>query len=496
MSSTAPQKVVLNSVIYSVSGLLMKGFSLFLLPLYTVHLSTEDYGVTSIAGSFTATMSFIVCLSLFSAIMRFYVDLKDKPQTLKRFYGTVVTFTLMSGVAWFVLLTIFRSPLSKYVFSGVDYYPVILICLVSLIFNIQHTIYTNILKSQQKALKSSVLSIVYFFLTVSLNIYFVVVENMGAVGVLLATLIVDVLFFIYFIWDMVKRGAICFCLDFPLLREALKYSIPIIPHNLSTQITTLISKVLISGSTSMATLGVYSVSTQFGYIADTIQTYVNSAYAPWLYEKLHSKEAHYKKTIRETVRLLSSVLGLFLIGIALFAQDFILLFLNVEYVDAWKYVPLIVMVFAIKNMYYFYVNVLFYYKQASRLLFISTLSSSLINVGLSAVLVPQHGAYGSILADGVAMLVRVAIIVSISMRYENIGLHIRDFVLVFFMVTGFIIVAMLPSYLTDASEFSILNFWYKVIVTLIYLLILFLCYRRQITGYLARAVRKIKRGAY
>ena len=486
MSSTAPQKVVLNSVIYSVSGLLMKGFSLFLLPLYTVHLSTEDYGVTSIAGSFTTTMSFIVCLSLFSAIMRFYVDLKDKPQTLKRFYGTVVTFTLMSGVAWFVLLTIFRSPLSKCVFSGVDYYPVILICLVSLIFNIQHTIYTNILKSQQKALKSSVLSIVYFFLTVSLNIYFVVVENMGAVGVLLATLIVDVLFFIYFIWDMVKRGAICFCLDFPLLREALKYSIPIIPHNLSTQIALLISKVLIGGSTSLSAVGVYSVATQFGNIADTIQGYVDNAYGPWLYEKLHSHDEGYRQTIREFANLIISVIGLFFIGISLFAHDYIVLFVDKSYVDAWLYVPLIVTVFGIKTAYYFYVEVLFYFKQASKKLFWATLTSSFLNILLSAVLIPISGVYGSILADALSMLVRVAIVIVISKRYDDVGLRVFDFIRNFVIVEAFTAVGLLFSITKYRTEFSGLNFVYKVAIVMIYIIVSVLVNRKAIKTFVSK----------
>ena len=166
-SNTSGKKVVLNSIIYSASGLLIKCFSFFLLPLYTAYLTTEDYGITSIAGSFIRTTEFIVAFSLFSAVLRFFVDLKDEPEKLKRFYGTVVTFVFISGAVFFALFTLFRGALSKYVFQGIDYYPVILICLVSLVFNCQQTVYGNILKSQQKAAKSSILGIAYFFSTSS-----------------------------------------------------------------------------------------------------------------------------------------------------------------------------------------------------------------------------------------------------------------------------------------------------------------------------------------
>ncbi len=493
MSDSSSKKVVTNSIIYSISGLLLKCFSLFLLPLYTAYLTTGDYGITSVATSFAATMGFVVSLSLFSAVMRFYVDLKDDPKKLSRFYGTVVMFSLLSSVAWGGLITIFRAPVSRYIFSGVNYYPVILICLASLVFNVQHTIYTNILKSQQKALKSSVLSIGYFFFALALNILFVVVLKKGAVGVLCASLIADGVFFLVFMVDMFRQKAIRLCLDFSLLKEALKYSVPIMPHNLSTQIAMLISKALIGGSASLASLGLYSVASQFGNMADTIQTYVNNAYAPWLYERLHNREESFKTTIRKTVNLLSAVLGLFMIMIALFAQDYILLFLEKSYANAWRYVPLIVLVFAIKTMYYFYVNVLFYYKKASRLLFIATLTSSIINVALSAFMIPWKGAYGSIMADAIAMVVRVAIITGISLRFENIGLHIRDFVLNFLMIAGFILVAMLPSYLNAENTFSVLNLGYKVLVILVYILVVFLQHRKQVLGYLSNLGNKAKR---
>lgn len=491
MSGSSAKKLVSNSIIYSITGILQKCFSLFLMPLYTVYLTTADYGITSVAGSFSTTMGFVISLSLFSAVTRFYVELKDDPKKLSRFYGTVVLFSLLSSITWGLLLTALQKPLSAYVFSGVDYYPVIFICLVKEVFNVQHTIYTSILRSQQKALKHSVMSLLYFFLTVGLNILFVVGLKLGAVGVLLASLVVDGLFFVVFVVDMLLQKQIRFCMDLTLLKDALKYSIPIIPHNLSTQIAMLVSKVLV-GAASMGTLGVFSVATQFGNIADTLQVYVNNAYAPWLYERLHDRDAGFKETIRGAVNMVCAVLGLLLIGIALYAQDFILLFLDKDYAGAWRFVPLIVLVFAVKTIYYFYINVLFYHKEASRKIFIATLSGSLINVLLSAFMIPAMGAYGSILADGIAMVIRVSIVVIMSRRYENIGLHIKDFLLNFLIVSGTIALAMAPAYFMP-DGFSLLHLGYKVLITLSYGIIVYLRYKTQIKAVLSRFLKRKKK---
>ena len=491
-SNTSGKKVVLNSIIYSASGLLIKCFSFFLLPLYTAYLTTEDYGITSIAGSFIRTTEFIVAFSLFSAVLRFFVDLKDEPEKLKRFYGTVVTFVFISGAVFFALFTLFRGALSKYVFQGIDYYPVILICLVSLVFNCQQTVYGNILKSQQKAAKSSILGIAYFFVTLVFNILFVVVLKMGAVGSLLASLAGYVIYTVYFLIDMTVKKEIIFCLDFKLLKSALKYSVPIMPHNLSTQIASLISKILIGDSVSLAGVGIYSVAVQFGNIADTIQTYVDQAYGPWLYEKLNEKGEGYKAFIRSISKMMIAVIGFFFIGISLFSQDYIVLFVDKSYAEAWKFVPFIVLVFAIKTMYYFYVEVLFYYKKASKFLFTATLSGSIVNLILSYFFIKSYGVYGSIAADAVAMILRVLIIVIISKRFDDIGLRVFDFIKNTVVVSVFIFGGLALSYTKYQYTFSLINFAYKIAVVAVYVLLVLFLNRKSIKPFIA--VMKAKFG--
>lgn len=468
-NESSGKRVLINSMLYTLSGLLLKCFSFFLLPLYTAYLTKEEYGISSIATSFISTMGFVVAFSLFSAVMRFYVDLKDEPEKLKRFYGTIITFVSCSSVFFGIVLAIFREPLSKYVFSGIDYYPIIFISIISLLFHCLHTVFDNILKSQQKAFKSSVFSILFFLVTVGLNILFVVVFKLGAVSLILSSLISCILYSIYFIIEMLAKKTIVICLDWKLLKSALKYSIPIMPHNLSTSIAVLITKVLIGGSASLASLGVYSVAAQFGSVADTIQSYVDKAYSPWLFEKLNAKEANYKSSIRGISRLLAAAIGLFFIGISLFAQEYIVLFVNKDYIEAWKYVPLIVMVFGIKTIYYFYIGVLFYYKKASRLLFTATLSSSFVNIFLSYFIIPILGVYGSILADAIAMIIRITIIVIISKRFEDIGLRVFDFVLNFMTVVSFIFIGLALSYIKYPYTFSMINLLYKVFIIFAYI---------------------------
>ncbi len=475
------KKVILNSIVYITSGLLLRCFSFFLLPLYTAFLSTEEYGINSLAASFIETAGFVVAFSLFSAVMRFYVDLKDNQEKLKRFYGTISLFVFLSSILFCILFSAFRDILSHLIFAGIPYYPIIFVCLLALIFNCQQLIFDAILRSQQRAKESSILSIAFFVINAVFTIILICVLKLGALGVIAASGISYFLCTLYLVNYMLKTGQITYCLDFPLLKEALRYSLPIMPHNLSTHIAMLVSKVLIGDVVSLSSLGLYSVANKFGHLADTIQVYVDRAYGPWFYEAMHDGGVELKNKLRKTVQLLVSGIGLFFLVLALFSHECIVLFINKNYVVAWRYVPLIVLVFTIKTMYYFYVEILFYYKQASKYLFTATVVGSTLNIILSFFMIPVWGITGAILANAISMLVRVAIVVLISKRFADVGLYIKDFILNFLIVLVFMSVGLSFSYLKFSNHFNIWNFGFKILVVIVYICYVFFKYRDQIT---------------
>lgn len=490
MEANTSKKVVGNSVIYIFCNMLIKCFGLFLLPLYTAHLTPADYGVTNIANHFISIMGFVGAFSLYSAIMRFYVDLKDDSQKLKRFYGTIISFCGISCVAFGLIFYLCRAVLEKYIFIGIPFYPVIFVTLISVFFSCQHTVYENILRSQQKAFKSSVLSIAYFLLTVALNIYFVVTLKLGAVGVLMATAISGGAYTAFFIVDMLIHKEMCFCIDLKLLKSALKYSIPIIPHNLSTHIATFVSSVLIGGTNTFAALGVYSVARQFGNVADGIQSSVNQAIAPWMYEKMHEGNSGEKKSIRNTINITCAIIGVFFLGIALFSHDYVVLFLDGEYSEAWIYIAAIVLMYAAKTIYYFFVNILFYNKKASNKVFVASLSNSLVNVLASAVLIPYIGAYGAILAELIGILVQIIIVIAMSRSFNDIGLRVRDFIGHVLMVCVFTVVGLLFTFTNYSTTFSLWDFLYRGLVLIVYIVINLFRYRSSIKGFIKVFIRR------
>ncbi len=474
------KRVLQNSVIYTFSNMLLKTFSFFLLPLYTSYLTTKDYGITGLVGSFTSVAGYIIAFSLFSAVVKFYTEFQDDPVKVKRLFGTLFIFVFLSGCVFSFLFFLLKNVLMNVFFRGIDYFPTIFIALLGLTFNGSYTIYTSILQALQRAKKFAITSIAFFFAQLLLNILFVVVIKMGANGVLLASAITYASFMIYAILDLRAAGIIIFCIDSRILITTLKYSIPIIPHNLASTIAQLISKIFLNTNFKLSSVGLFNLGTQFGAIADMIQSSVYSAFMPWLYRQLKENNESRGNQIVSLSNCLLFVYGICFLGLSFFSQELILIFSNINYYKAWTVVPLIVISYVIKTPYYFYIGVLFYYVDLSKKIFWATCSSALVNIALSAILIPRLDMYGSVLADILAMILRVTIIVILSKKRVTFEYKFKDFLIFTVGTIIFIGIGLIPSFLYFPYSLSMINFGYKVFIIMIYCGIYYLYFKKDL----------------
>lgn len=431
-------RVLRNSSIYAVGNLALKAFNFFVIPIYTYYLSSEEYGQLSILNNFTSVMVFVIGMSLYSAVMRFYIDYKDDKEKVREYFGTVLIFVFFSGIVVAIILFLGRAWLQKMVFGTIPFFPVVITCIIALVFCSMYTMYQSILRTLELAVKYIIFSGGYFVIHLISLFVLVGKYKMGIEGVMLAQLIsYSICSFIMFI-DLCTMGYFRFRMNLIMLKASLAYSIPLIPHNLSTQITQLVSKIFIQTSRSYSELGVYNFANQIGSITDLIQSSVSMAIQPWFYSVLSKNETLGKKYINQLIKWLLLIYFALFTGVVIFSQEIIMLLSkSEEYYEAWKIIPYIILVYVIKVPYYFYINVLFYFKKTSKYIFAATLLSSGINVTLSYFLVELWGMYGSIVADIVAMLFRVGAVILLSVFSSRSEIDFRQFIkfLMLFIVT-------------------------------------------------------------
>ena len=466
-------KVFKNSAIYVVCNFLTKALNFILLPLYAAFLTVWDYGVTGLMDSFKGVMCCLAIFSVHAAVMRFYIDYKDSKERLARYVGTLFLFSLLSTVAWSLLICALNPVLMPVLFAGIDFAPTLIIFLVGLVFSNVGMVYQQFLQGMENARLSAIFSIGNVLLTAALTILFVVPLSLGANGVLLASCIDSAVFLLVAIIHLRREGMFTFCIDRDILRDVLKYSVPLLPHNLSTQISSLISAALINGSGSLSAVGLYNLASKFGVACDSLQSSVSTAYQPWLFRMLHDKPENYKADIASFTETLLWVFAAVFVAVGLFIQEIILLALPASYAEAWTLVPLIVLVYSIKTVYYFYIGILFYYKEAARFIFVATLSSSCLNVALSIPLIALLGAYGSVLADGVSMLLRVGLVIFMCRKYDDAGYKVWQFARTTLVIFAVMAAGLVFSLTCFMYEVNVYNFLWKLAVYSV--LIFYIC---------------------
>lgn len=374
---------------------MQKGINFLLIPVLTIYLSTYDYGVIALIISINAFLNVFYLLALPGTLNRFYYEYQPNSPEVKRLFGTIISFVLINSFLVSFLILIFKDYVLTPFLDEVPFYPYMLLGLVSVVLNPCYTIYQSSLQARQEGVRFGKNNAAFFFVNLSLLLMAVLVFNMGAEGVLGALAITNILFFFYTLSKFGKE--LVFGFDKTILRRALKYALPIVPHTLSGVATMFIDRVLINKLLNTSLVGVYSVGNNFGGIIFLLASGINQAFLPWFNEQLKKKA---KNEIVKATKYLILLYCLAAMGLSFFGKEVIALITPEVYHKAWEVIPLISFAFVYHGVYHFLVSALFYDIQGrgNRIVPIATVSAALLNITLNFVLIPIYGIIGAALA--------------------------------------------------------------------------------------------------
>ncbi|SMC39312.1 lipopolysaccharide biosynthesis protein [Sporomusa malonica] len=381
-----------QSFVYTIASVIQKGIVFLLLPVYTQHMSSEEYGivgiVTTICGFYTA----FYALGQTASAGRFYFEYKDDEIKRKRFIGTIICFLLIVSVVFTAILIMFNKYLIEPLAKSVPFYPFILLGIINIVFTPIYVVYQQVLQMQNNAFRRSANIIANTIILLSLNILFVVVFNKGAVAVIGIQAAVSILFFIISIIGL--RKEIILCLDTSLLKDSLKYGLPILPHTLATWTMSMTDRLVLNRYASLSTVGIYNVGIQIAGIVSIIAATINHAYFPWACAQYERNDKQSINRLSESSKMIVYFLMLISVSICLFSKEAFYLFINPEYYKATDIISLISIGFIFQGIYYIYTNILYYYKAATKFIAVASWISAIVSLSMNFLLTPLLGIYG------------------------------------------------------------------------------------------------------
>lgn len=366
------------SIWFTISLFLQKGISLLTSPIVARILSTEEYGRINLFISWESVFMNFVTLSSDHAILKLCVKYEDKDKIL----SSIIGYNLFIAAIWGIIL-FFATPLVLKV-TGLSY--ILVICLFfHCLFTIQIFCWSYIRQYEYVykivvfetllctfcASFGSLLALIFLGKTAETKIIFQILP-LAIIG---------------FIITLKALGTGKAFYDANVWKFTLFFCVPLIPHFFSEKILMNSDRIMIDKMCGTSNVAVYSVAYSVGTLITLLTSAINSAFAPYQFQKI--KTGEYKKLAKNANYVIGFV-ALCLCGIMLFSQEIIWFFGGEKYLESVSIVIPISLGLFFNYMFQLFGRVQEYFEQRYTIV-IASICCAMLNIVLNSIFIRQYG---------------------------------------------------------------------------------------------------------
>lgn len=383
-----------NTVLISIGTFTSKLLVFLMVRFYTGYLTTSDYSTADLITQ-TANLLFpIISLGITEGVFRFALDKAADRRT-------VFTYGFLSIVAGSVLF-LAAIPIVSLMDDLRDYTWLIVVYTLACAF---HALCSQYIRAIGKTALFAVQGIINTVLVIALNILFLAKFDMGIIGYVLSVALADMLCTLFLFFKEKLWRQFTFKLQKSILKEMLKYSVPLIPTTIFWWITSVSSRYIVNEMVGSDANGIYTVA----YKLPTLLTLVSTMFMQaWQFSAIDESETD----IKEQASFYSKVWGSFQAvmflagsGVILFAKPVMKFLTTKEFYSAWQYIPFlsVAMVFTAFSSF---TGIVYNVKKKSMLSFFTAFLGASINICLNFALIPSPlGVQGAAIATAASYFI-------------------------------------------------------------------------------------------
>ena len=393
------KKLFSNAFIFTFGEVLNKSLPFLLLPVLTRYLTTEDYGVIAALVVLIGVFSKFTGLQIHGAINVNYF--KMKKDQINQFIGNCLIILAASTFLTLLVTFLFSTQISERIKVESEWiYVAIIISAAEFL-----TIINLLLWTVEKRPKPySLYQFAKTLVTTILSLVFIIGLSMNWKGRILAIAIGTALFSgISFIF-ILKRGYLNFKFNKDHIKVALKFGIPMIPHQLSELIKTAADRIIIISTVGLGANGLYSIAYEICAVISVLIIAFQRAWSPYMFETLSNDPTiHEKKKIVKFTYLYFVIILLMSIIFTYLAKVLLPYFVGNQFYESSQFVPFFAISFAFSGMYTMVSNYFFYVKKTYLLSFI-TITGALFHLGMLYFLTLENGVIGAAQANLISFI--------------------------------------------------------------------------------------------
>jgi O-antigen/teichoic acid export membrane protein len=401
------RRLATTGAAYTAASIISKLIAVALLPLYTRHLSLDDYGAAELLFAAVVSASIVIRLGLIEAVLRFYYREDENPAAI---VGATFAGLFWAATALALVALPFAGPLSE-ALLGESAPGLVRIAIGGLWVATMFEYLLALFRLDERARAYFVTTIANVLATIGLTVVLVVGAGDGARGLLVGSYVTGAVFVLAMIF--VQRRRLTLRIDRPLLRRLLRFGLPTMPAEVSLYLLNFVDRLIIVQVKGLGEAGLYSLAVKFAQAVNVLVRGFQLAWPPLAYSIRDDDEA--RRTYATVITLFLAGCTWLVVGLWLLSQYLLRIFAAPEFFGAYEVVGLIAAAVTLYSLYMVMVVILGRTGRTEYNL-PAAIAALVSNVALNLILVPPLGIVGAGLALVASYLVVVALMYGFTQR--------------------------------------------------------------------------------
>ena len=394
------QTLAKETAIYGVSSILGKFLNWLLVPLYTYVLTgSADYGVVANLYAWTALLLVILTYGMETGFFRFA---NKHREIASKVYGNTLISVGFTSLIFAVLCIVFAQPIADILgYSSHPEYIAMLGAVVAM--DAFGAIPFAWLRFKSRPIKFAALKLLMIFTNIIFNIFFLVVcpwlmkkapglidwfynPNYGVGYVFVANVIQTVVVTVALLPDVFKAE---FRFDFPLLKQILRYSLPLLALGIAGIMNQTIDKIIFpylmeDAEKAIADLGVYSACFKISMVMMMFTQAFRYAYEPFIFAQ--HKDKNSKAAYADAMKFFVIFSLLIFLGMV-FYLDLFKFLIRSDYWAGLRVIPIVLFSYIFQGIFF---NLSLWYKLSDKTMYGAwfSLIGVVITLAINIIFVP------------------------------------------------------------------------------------------------------------
>lgn len=404
-----------NTIIITIGKICTQLITFFLLPLYTGILSTEEYGAVDLLNTLVSLLLPIVTFQVEQAVFRELIEVRGKKDKESRIISSAVITVIFQCIVYLVIFAL----ISPFINNHYKFF-----LATNVVANIFLSLLLQIARGFGDNKKYAFASFISALSTIIFNVLFLVVIKLGANGMLLGTMLGQIVATIY-LFISLKLYKYLKVKDYKkeVIKSLWKYSLPLIPNAISWWVFNASDRVIASAFLGIDQNGILAASLKFSAVFITFYNIFNMSWTESISIAIKDDDVNdYFNRMLNIVLRLFTAMGVGMIACMPFVFP---IMINEKFSAGYGLVPISI-VGSLFNVIVGLISVIYVAEKNTKAIASTSIVSAVINIIVHLVLIRFIGLYAAVISTFVAFFVMsIYRLMDASKRYFKIKINMK-----------------------------------------------------------------------